>query len=334
MSLHTLLRKQWAIALIAPVIVIAACGGDGNTTGMEPPPSAGHPGFLHYNFAGDLVRYDIEAGGEIFRQSVIGSGPNFAPDGSFYTNHRLEGDVFDGDEDIFLFDLVTGDLVTQFLWGGGVLAADGREENAIRPGPGGRYFAGIAAEGSDAFLHVSNRNGDTVLRLPDDLARIKGHAWAPDESLIVTGIGDTTAAMWVIEDVTEPQPELQMVTSFAQPWESVPEYIAVSADGGEVAYILNGAIWMGSLTPGASDHRVVVTASRPFFDVAFSPDAEQLVVGMERGLVSFPATLHLVDVPTTGTVQVSEGGPTEITLEDGTPAVTTQPQNGIAWFDH
>ena len=279
-----------ASTIAGMLLLLVGCGGapagpggpgePGGPGGPGGPGSNPFTGRLIGNGTGYIHTMDLSANGAWLEKMSVATGYDVAAMDSSQNELYIAGMNMADPMFIDVIDLTTFAGKRSFLWPDteALLRVEG-----FAAAPGGRYLAASLYGFGDPFLEVMDTESGTILYTADDLFVVSNMVWTADPYLMLAyepaGAFDPDVYGAVIaiplEQFLEGDDELGafIVQGFtrAQWGLSGVTYLALSADETQLAYVLNGDIWVKDLTQDGAPLQLT-TGPTANVGPAFSPD--------------------------------------------------------------
>lgn len=277
---------------------------------MENPDLSTLEGKILFAFAGDLFLYDLATETIDFIAERKGrQGPFMSPDAQYFTTNNWPGK----NEGVALWEVNTGVIEKEFDL---EITLD-PDELGVKVSPSATYYSGIVNSLSSAnpdFI-ILDEGGDEIFRIDGDRIRVKGHVWDTRGNLYFTGEileGSLNEALFLgrISDIGTN--DFTLIRIFDGQFADLPDQLAISPDGGQIAYGYKTSIWIGSTEENSENHRECFGAVQTLAVPTFSPDGTHLATVMLNSSTSLRGDLHVAKIPNEGLTTLTAEGATKL----------------------
>ncbi|MPZ53013.1 MAG: hypothetical protein GEU79_09835 [Acidimicrobiia bacterium] len=267
----------------------------------NPPPPPGDKGIIYGHWdglGGEAYRYDLDAdnpqweeflGGRTEHSDVVASTSEWVGAG--------EGAWIE-ENPVTFYDLDTQTENQTVIW---PESGDDPERmikiEGLAVSNDGQLLAGIVTEGTaDPQLEVVNRSNSRIIGGGFDtntgIPGVTAMEWTNNRDLIIagTGLDDNQNEVPVIgvvpaDKINGDQPYEQVgkvYIALTNTGAGAVQWVALSQDGSQIAFVERGNIWVAEFHPGAKPHQLTTGfwagGGDPGWTAQFSPDESQLAV--------------------------------------------------------
>lgn len=274
-----------ASSIAGVLLLLASCGGaPAGPGGPGGPGGTPFSGRLIGSGTGYIHTMNLSANGDWLEKTSIATGYDVPAIDTSKNELYVAGMSMQDPMFIDVIDATTFAGKRSFLWPE-TEALLGVERFAVAPG--GRYLAASMYGFGEPFLQVMDAESGTVLHTADDLIVVSNLVWTADPYLMLAyepaGAFDPDVYGAVIavplEQFLEDDEELgaYLVQPFTQAQWGIRgvSYLALSADQTQLAYVLNGDIWVKDLTQDVPPVQLT-TGPTANAGPAFSPDGKHI----------------------------------------------------------
>lgn len=268
---------------------------------------AGPSGTLVFPHAGDIFKYNLaERTIDLVAERKGRQGPFFSPDGAWFTTNNWPG----SNEGVAVWSMASATIQKEFYLKSTLISDD----RGVKVAPGGKLFSGIinTPAGENPDFVVTDERGAIKWRMDGEGIRTKGHAWDANQHLYLTGEvlrGKTKGTKFLIKIPDWRNPQIEVIRTFSCTYLDLPDELAISPNGGRIAYAFKKDIWVGSIAQKATDHTARFKALKTLGRPVFSPDGDYLAFAMLNSYYSKRGDIHVAKIPEEGAITLREDGP-------------------------
>ena len=148
-------------------------------------------------------------------------------------------------------------------------------------------------------------------------------------------VGNSKGTLFIgkISDLENPQ--FQTVRTFSGNFLDLPDELAISPDGSQIAYSYKSDIWVGPTTDNPDAHRICFEATQSLARPTFSPDANYLAMVMLNSNTSLRGDIHVAKIPASGSSRLTPEGSSMLPGPNSSlqSTWTSGDDSSIAWID-
>lgn len=263
-------------------------------------------GKIIFPHAGDIFEYDLSSQNIDFLYERKGrQGPFFSPDGNFFATNNWPA----SNEGVAIWDVKNGIIKKEFELSNTLLS----DQKGVKVAKDAAFFSAVINPplGREPNLIILDADGNFKYSLNGEAIRYKGHVWDANGNLFISGellIGNSAGTLFIGKISDFQNPQFQTVRTFTGNFRDLPDELAISRDGTQIAYAYKSDIWVGPTSDNPDAHRVCFEATQSLARPTFSPDGTYLAMVMLNSNTSLRGDIHVGQIPSSGSTTLTPEG--------------------------
>lgn len=296
-------------------------------------PSSRLTGRIIFPHAGDIYLYDLPSQNiDLLYERKGRQGPFFSPDGKHFTTNNWPA----SNEGVAIWDFEQGVVEKEFELPNTLLS----DQKGVKVAKDASLFSAVINPplGKEPDLIILDSDGNFKWSLNGEVIRFKGHVWDEMGNLYFSGellVGNAKGTLFIGKISDFQNPQFQTVRTFSGNFLDLPDELAISPDGSQIAYAYKSDIWVGPTTDDPDAHRLCFEATQSLARPTFSPDGSSIAMVMLNSNTSLRGDIHVANIPASGSTRLSPEGSSMLPGPNSSlqSTWTSGDDSSIAWID-